>query len=247
MNITEFSNEFDILYDNIASKSAPGLDLYEKSVYLTKAQLEIVKNHYNISNKYQEGFEGSEKRRTDLKELIKFYKSVDNIPSNNGISINSKFFRIPDNVFLIINEQATINDNTNNCITNKLVNVVPKTHDEFNIQIKNPFKKPDENLVWRIDYSKQSNNKNVELISPYEIINYNIRYIKYPSPIILTDLSSGDFSGEGLTIEGQTSPKTSELDSSLHSEILDRAVELAVRDYKESNLQNKVQLNLRNE
>ncbi len=32
MNIVEFSNEFDILYDNIATKGAPGIDQYEKSV-----------------------------------------------------------------------------------------------------------------------------------------------------------------------------------------------------------------------
>lgn len=247
MTIVEFSNEFDILYDNIASKGAPGLDLYEKSVYLTKAQLELVKTHYSIANKYQTGFEGSEKRRVDLKELITDYKGTVTVTSNNNISTQSKFFTIPSNVFLIVNEQATINSLTDNCINNKVVDVVPKTHDEFNVQIKNPFKKPDENLVWRIDYGTQLGNKNAELISPYDITNYHIRYIKYPSPIILTDISSGDFENQGLSIEGQTNSQTSELDQSLHAEILDRSVELAVRDYRESNLQNKVQLDLRNE
>lgn len=247
MTVTELSNEFDILYDNIASKNAPGIDLYEKSVYFTKAQLEIVKTHYSADNKYQKGFEGSEKRRTDLKELIVDYKASTIIDSTENISTQSKFFTIPDNVFLIINERATINSATDNCVSNKIVDVVPKTHDEFNIQIKNPFKRPDETLVWRIDYSKQSGSKNVELISPYEITNYHLRYIKLPLPIILTDLSGDDFAGQGLTIEGQSLPQTSELDDSVHAEILDRAVELAVRDYRESNLQNKVQLGLRNE
>ncbi len=33
----EFSSEFDVLYNNITSNQAPGLDDYEKSVFLTKA------------------------------------------------------------------------------------------------------------------------------------------------------------------------------------------------------------------
>ena len=49
-----------------------------------------------------------------------------------------------------------------------------------------------------------------------------------------------------LSIEGIVSEQTCKLNKEIHSEILDRAVELAVRDYKESNLQNRIQLNNRN-
>ena len=38
MTIQEFSNEFDILYNNSMSNAAPGLNEYEKSVFLTQAQ-----------------------------------------------------------------------------------------------------------------------------------------------------------------------------------------------------------------
>ena len=37
MTIQEFSSEFDVQYNNIASNAAPGLDEYEKSVLLTRA------------------------------------------------------------------------------------------------------------------------------------------------------------------------------------------------------------------
>lgn len=33
MTTQEFSSEFDILYNNIMSNAAPGLDEYEKSVF----------------------------------------------------------------------------------------------------------------------------------------------------------------------------------------------------------------------
>ena len=68
MTTKEFSNQFDIYYNGIATNSAPPIDLYEKSVYLTDAQLEIVNNYFNpMGNKYQRGFEQSSKRRNDNK------------------------------------------------------------------------------------------------------------------------------------------------------------------------------------
>lgn len=247
MNEEELSNQFDIYYDNIASKGAPGLDLYEKSVYLTKALLELVKTHYSPDNKYRDGFEGSEKRRVDLKELITNYKTSTQITSTEGLSEDSKFFSIPDDTFLIIRESAIINSTSDNCINNKQVKVIPKTHDEYDVQINNPFKKPSDNLAWRIDYKKQGGLKNVEIISPYDVSTYTMRYIKFPSPIILTNLDSGEFLGQGLSIYGETTSRPCELDRSICEEILDRAVQLASIDYEKSNLQAKVELNKRNE
>ncbi len=247
MTTTEFSNEFDILYDNVATKGAPGLDLYEKSVFLTNAQLEIVKNRYMGQNKYQAGFDGNEKRRIDLKELIRNYETSTLITSTIGLSNLSKFYGLPNDLFLVVQEQVTFESTTDDCINDKVVKVVPKTYDEYNVQIRNPFKKPSDELVWKLDYSKQNNIGNVELISKHDIKKYQMRYLKFPNPIILTSLTTGDFVGMELSINNQTTEQTSELDESIHDEILNRAVELAVRDYKESNLQNRVQLNLRDE
>lgn len=245
MTTTEFKNEFLIHYNAIATNSAPGLDSYEISVFLTKAQLEIIKNYYNPDgNKYKEGFESSEKRRVDLKELIKNFKSTNGFESSQAISDLSKFFVIPEDVFLIINERSVIK--TNDCLNGKVVNTIPKTHDEYNIQISNPFKSPDDSVVWRLDISKINNNHVVELVSKYDISEYDVRYLKYPNPIIISNLNS-EFPGEGLSIDGLTNITECELHESIHREILDRAVELALRDYKPANLESKVQLDQRNE
>lgn len=57
MTVKEFSSEFDVLYNSITSNQAPSLDEYEKSVFLTKAQEELVRAYFNKSlNKIQEGF-----------------------------------------------------------------------------------------------------------------------------------------------------------------------------------------------
>lgn len=71
MTAQEFSNEFNILYNNISSNGAPGLDEYEKSVFLSKAQEELIKTYFNpLGNKYREGFDDSPKRQEDFKQLI---------------------------------------------------------------------------------------------------------------------------------------------------------------------------------
>lgn len=247
MTTKEFSNQFDILFNSIATNENPGIDLYEKSVYLTKAQLEIVKNYFTPKgNKYQTGFEGSVKRRNDLNELVKGNKSAIEVASTNNISDNSQFFRIENETFLIIQEQAKV-QSTDKCIDGTYIDVIPKTHDEYQVQKDNPFKKPDKKIIWRLDYfSQQGGVKNIELIPKYKVIEYKYRYVKYPDPIILTNLNTA-FPGEGLTIEGSSTEQTCKLSKSIHDEILDRAVELAVRDYMPSKLQPKVQLNMRNE
>lgn len=284
MTSKEFSDQFDIQYNSIATNSAPSLDLYEKSVYLTRAQLELIKNYFvPEGNKYKKGFEQSSKRRNDLKELIKTYNSIAFEDGGlKGLSANSQFFKIPQEVFLIIQEQAVSLDpnlcqnkdislditrrNTNPNIVlpggghlngafekikgRPILKVIPKTHDEYNTQIDNPFKNPDKNTVWRIDYgfsNVASSLRNIELISKYNIYMYKLRYIKYPNPIILTNLNDL-YPNENLSIEGKNTETPSDLHKSMHSEILDRAVELALMDYKpEQSLAMKVQMNQRNE
>lgn len=72
MSVEEMDNMFDVLYNNITSNQAPGLNAYEKSVFLTKGQDEILKNYFNPKSKgnnTQEGFDGSAKRQVDFSML----------------------------------------------------------------------------------------------------------------------------------------------------------------------------------
>jgi len=247
MTTEEFSNEFDIQFNSIATNDAPDIDLYEKSVYLTKAQLELVKNYFNPKgNKYQTGFEMDSKRRNDLNELIRNDKSTVEVSSTQGIDPNSQFFRIQNDVFLIVQEQAKLSS-TDKCVDGKYASVVPKTHDEYQRQKDNPFKKPDDGTAWRLDYySQQGGSKNVELVPGYTVTEYKYRYIKYPEPIVLTDLTTA-FVGEGLTIDGVSSEQTCKLSESIHREILDRAVELCAGHYVPEKLQTFLALGQRNE
>ena len=72
MTNSEFSSEFDILYNNIMSNKAPKGQMNTRNhISLTKAQLEIVMNHFNpMGNKYGKGIDGNTKRQIELSELM---------------------------------------------------------------------------------------------------------------------------------------------------------------------------------
>ena len=248
MTNQEFRQQFDISYNAIASNSAPGIDDFELSVYLTTAQLEIIKNYYDpLSNRKQKGFESTEKRRRDLNQLIKDYKTSTVITDSSNINSEAKYYPLPNDLFLIVNEKAKIT--SEDCYNNKTLTIKPISYDEYDIQIDNPFEKPNEKVAWRLDLSNVNNSKVVEIISPYNILGsleYQIRYIKYPKPIIITDLDIA-FPSDNLTIDGISTETPCELNTEICREILDRAVLLATADYRPQNLQVKAQMSQTNE
>jgi hypothetical protein len=211
----EFSIEFDILYNNISSNKAPGLNEYEKSVFLTKAQEQIVTELYSGRNTTYNSFEETEEQRRYLNTLVKTkactkHKNTIQNPFET-VSNNSTLFDLPNDVLFITYESARVNS--------KEVDVHPVSQDELSKTLKNPFRGPSNNRVLRLDIGDNI----VELISVKDVSSYKIRYIRKPNPIILTDLE------DDLSINGISEESECELDSSLHRTILDRAVALALQ------------------
>lgn len=241
MTVREFSNEFDILYDSIASMSAPALDEYEKSVFLTKAQLEIIKEYLGPINKYKQSFEASTKRRADLRELILQFSTTP-AKISNGLSEESYSADLPGDLFLVVHEQGTYIKQ--GCTAESTMSITPIKYDEITDTLRNPFRRPTKGKGIRIDIASKDNKKIVELIASETILSYSIRYIKYPTPIVLTDL--GQVSTAALSIDGVSEKTECTLDQEVHREILDRAVELAMLAYKPEGLSAQVQLDQRN-
>lgn len=219
MNNTEFSNSFDVLYNNIMSNAAPGINEYEKSVLLTKAQDEVLKNYFNPKgNKYQEGFDGSAKRQIDFSGLISI-KEGTLLNGQAGFDFRAKIYRMPEDVFLIINETLTTDTGVKQ--------VVPISFDEYSKLMSKPYKEPLKYQAWRlVTEGSGSDNIIVELIphSGETVSKYTIRYVRRPKPIVLVDLASeyGD-----VSINGVSTISECELNPLIHEEILQRAVEMA--------------------
>lgn len=222
MTTQEFSNEFDVLYNNIMSNAAPGLDEYEKSVFLTKAQEDIIIDLYNGKNPFGESFESTEEIRRYLSELNKTYTTINKEEGNTGISKYSIFFKLPEDLWFITYESVEFEDENLKCPNNIGIPVIPTTLDSYHRIKENPFRKDNERRVLRLD----SIGNLVELISRYNISRYLVKYLSKPTPIILSDLDNG------ISINGISEKTECKLNSSLHRAILERAVDLARAAYK---------------
>jgi hypothetical protein len=239
MTTSEFKNEFDLTYNNTLA-GAPGIDAYEVSVYLTSAQEELVKQFYEASRDMKGSFESRETNRRALSELVVDEKITTQTSSARGLVPDSKFFELSKEPMYVVLETVTVKSN------GEIILVKPVTHDEFMLSYKNPFRKPNKNKAWRVDISKALSKTTVEIVSAFELSRYNVRYLKFPSPIIISDLTTdSDVGGMGLTINGKTTVATSLLNESVHRDIVNRAVELAVRDYRETALAARIQMNNR--
>ncbi len=229
MTNQEFSDSFDTLLSSYnsaarfgeeASKQSVTLDEYEKSVFLTKAQEELVTSLYNGKNPYGDSFESTEEMRRYLSNLVaeKYLKPITNtngIPL--GISSSSKFFTLPEDLWFITLESVIISNGK--CKDDVSMNVYPTKQDEYQTIKDNPFRGANDRRALRLDLSEG----NVEIICKYLIQTYYIRYIKKVPPIILVDLPAE------LSIEGKNEASECILHEALHQRILERAVLMALQ------------------
>lgn len=220
MHTEEFSTEFDVQ----VSAYYPGgvlFDEYEKSKFLTDAQEIITLQMY-------QSFEKKEIAREILAPLIKTYISSEEYNGNdvdgceetelNPISTMSYFHKLPDDLWLIIYEEVIVSDKSK-CINGKHITVTPSTHDKISKVLQNPFKRPNENKALRLNISDNV----VELISRYNVDKYYVRYIKKLNPIILTKLT------DSVSIKGKRERTECELPESVHRDILNMAVQMALQ------------------
>jgi len=269
MTGTEFKNEFELHYDRMSNQGAPGLEPYEISAILTDAQNRIIKfNYQGKTNRLRKGFEQTEKRRKDISELVEASVSPTNLSltsissDQSGAHRNSFFYDLPDNFWLAIEEslltnvlrcdivqsvldassRTVIGDTYGNRIYTR-IKVLPKTHDEYMSNIDNPFVKPkDPNdkgrkaTAWRLDFSKAqgAGSKRHEIVTSgsYGILQYYVRYIAKPTPIIVEDLT-------GYTIDGLSAQTDCVLDDSIHREIVQLAVSIALETVKDNRWQSQ--------
>lgn len=234
MTVYQMSNEFDLLYNNITSNQAPGLNSWEKSVFLTKAQDELIKNYFNPNgNKYKEGFDDSPKRQIDFSNIMESKEISEAVGVSPTVDYRAICFPMPINLFFIVSEEVRIYSGSLST-PDGIRQVVPISYMEHARLMSKAYKYPLKQQAWRLisdrqlqvmaeivlnsmDYSKYRNS-----------CKYAIRYVRHPKPIILEDLSI--YGNElSFTVAGTDYRTASpcELNESIHEEIVQRAVELA--------------------
>lgn len=262
MTSQEFNDQFDLLWNNIASNQAPGLDEYEKSVFLTKAQNEILLSYFDSSlNKSRDGFDDSPKRQADFSNVLVsgsvkfesatgtyFHKNteVDNIFSTRAGSYDIS--SLPDldddvKILMMIEEMVVVTRNSNTVY----LSVVPISYNNLQRMYSKPFKRPTKYQAWRVFTNKSSSFAKI-LVGPSDTPQYYYyKFIRKPYPIILSTLSSETIEGYTDTYEDfADTDQGCMLDPILHEDILQRAIELAKGSW-EGNLSTQVALGTQSE
>jgi len=231
MEANEMKYNLLLFFDKLFEYGAPAYDDRQISAILNKAQIRVFKRHYApLANVYQQGFEQTEQRRRDLEQFIMSaefdseavspVEGVDIIESatQTGAHVNGTFFDMPDD-FLYAVEESIITDES----TPEEVNVVPVRHDEYRANVRNPYKKPYKNLVWRMDYSRQTHKegtgdasaKRTEIITDgADVSKYRVRYLITPTEIVVDEVTPAN-------------QRHCILDATLHDEIIDEAVKIS--------------------
>lgn len=296
MTGNEFSTQFDLLYNNVTSNQAPGLNEWEKSSFLTKAQDELIKNYFlPQSNPKQTGFDGSKKRQMDFSLLMcthgakyvggpynnEYTAPTDADPYNplenyGTYDPRGTLYTFPDDLFIPINETLRFvikkQSSTLYKYTTKFQRqVIPLSMEEYTRLMSKPYKEPLKEQAWRLLVNNEIysggpvEHRVAEIIIGHNdvkwlqvtaegelerLMQYFIRYIRKPKPIIIAPLDS-----YGITIDGHNGGikdydednnnepiyddaykynddhteilNPCELDDSIQQEILQRAVELA--------------------
>ena len=278
MTKEEMSNEFDILYNQVNSNQAPGVDEYEKSIFLTKAQDDIIRMYFDPrGNKFQEGFDGSQKRQYDFSTILTHAK-LDRITDTTYDSYDPRAlsFKLPKDFFLSTNESVVEKMNAREAI---VYQIIPISYYDYGRLMQKPYQYPPKRSVWRLitenistanigrtnvgpqddeDQEAPRINRTVcEIIGRFinpDNIQYRMRYVKRPLPILLEN-----FSSSGLSIDGHygnpdsTGPNydpdadndtqggiSCKLPTGVHHEIVQRAVELCTAVYNPQALGNLV-------
>lgn len=233
MTNPEFSNEFDLLYNNINSSDSPGLDEYEKSVFLTSAQEGLVTALYTGAGSYG-GFELTEQMRRSLDALLSDeVLTLSSTTEKPVVDKGGDLFNLPEDLWYIVYEAARYQlvegKDVNNCPTDTAsypVEVVPVTYDELHRIKGNPFRGPVKRRALRVDKGCNADGeRQVELISAFPVAKYYIKYLRRPCPIILEELTGDD------SINNKQNFSECELHESLHRIILESAVRAAKAAY----------------
>lgn len=244
MTANEMAYRFKVLYDKLAKDDASGYKDREISALFNICQLEIVKSYYTPQgNKYGKGFENTEKRRKDLANLVNnvFLYDTDLSASQTEAHRDGYIYELPTDFLWAIQEECDMNKYADDCTlapvtigfkypyTMDISNVdfsrvlqywvKPVTHDEYNLNINNPFKRPYEGMLWRLDFHNSPVSpfkKRHEIINPTDdiILRYRLRYLKEPVTIVVDNMTP-------------TNQVNCELIASLHDEIIGRAVQRA--------------------
>lgn len=187
-------------------------------INIPTSDIELFLNNANelLIRKYNETFQKDPESRIYLQKLIRTVRFDNTASYQNTTNVeNSYYFPLPLDLKFISMEE--VSQTKAGVIYRSRVEPISNIH--FNLNDINPFKKPYEDLVWRLSYGLNGPSvgaKTSQIITGngFTLNYYYVHYIKYQVPIVFaTDI-------------------TSELDETCHYQLIDTAVDLILEREK---------------
>lgn len=204
--INEVHEQFLHWVDKQSNYSAPEITPEEIDLYLNNAVLDLIE----LATK--EGLEKNQLYLDYLKNLTNPYSSS---TFTNGTKPEGKIVSLPSDYNVSLLEEALISyKDCNNVFISKRVPVVPKTRDEYNKAIQNPF-----DGSWKEELIRLvSNNNSFELIGFTDcvIVTYYLDYIKTPVK---------------MKYGTQYEPVSTDVNSELDDKAVTKIIEMAVKKF----------------
>lgn len=209
MTAAEQQISFKFGMDKFDSLNYPNFRPNEIDLLLNQSQDRIIKQRYGSTNAKKQSFEETQKRTDDLKNVV---KTVILTPlANQAINKpNGLFVQLPVDYWFALNEECNLQyTDCHNEIVTARIPVRPIQHDDYNKTIKDPFNKP-----WEEEIVRLESDTYVELITAdnQTVQSYYLRYIKRP-----------------VRIDSVSIPNVNcELSEHTHQEIVDEAIKIAL-------------------
>lgn len=225
MTVAEMHVAFDIQFNKLATSANINVKPEIKDYILYLATVRVIKTRYRPSNPAKEGFEQSEKRNRDLRDLVAYETLT---PSGSGPDTNGVMFDLPARYWFGVRERAKVRyvDSCTGLDVEKNIKVVPTKQDTLEDVLINPLTKPWKEKLLRVNYATQN-----EIITfpDSTILNYFTVYVKKPlfyvHDISLWANSLFAISGNTTAADFTDVPEVSE---EIHDDIVLEAVGMAL-------------------
>jgi hypothetical protein len=234
MTVQEMHYQFKIGLDKVDSLSVPNFIAEEIDILLNNAQEQFISQRAFSNNPRREGLEETQKRLDDLKNIISNYNTT-TFTTTADSKPNGVFVDLPANYRHAIQEEATVSyTDCNSTIQTLQAEIVPISHDRYNRIIRDPFNKPDKELIYRLGFEANTSERFEIILGPSTTLtNYIVRYIRKPQQIRY-----------GTQYQTPTTDLDCELSLHTHREIVALAVKNALEDIESPRWQSsKIELN----
>lgn len=216
MTVLEFHNNFNIELDKTLDFELPYMLPEQIDYWLNKGQERFVKSRAFGNNYFKTGFEQSEKRMDDLREIL-----VQSTPITPSSSSNIFSSNLPDDYMFLMRHQC--HSLCSDCDTPMLVPGIQTTQDEMNILLRDPFWSP---IAYDPLFYIMGNSIVYETDGSFSIVDTILIYLRKYNKIQL-----------GSQYVDPTDDVDCELAEHTHQEILDMSIEMVLENLESQRYQ----------